>query len=308
MTAIEVDGLVVRYGTLTAVDRVSFSVASGEVVTLLGPNGAGKTSTVETLEGYRRPTAGRVRVLGSDPVSDRDTLVPHIGVMPQTGGVYPGIRCVEMLRLYAGFHAEAEDPMDLLDQVGLTAEARRFWRTLSGGQQQRLSLALSLVGRPRVVFLDEPTSGVDLTGRRLVRRLVRRLADSGVAVLLTTHDLAEAERIADRVVILDRGRVIAQGALGELAARSGAHQLRFGAAGGLDVDPLGEALGAEVVEESPGEYRIGLQPTPDNIAAVTAWLAERDIQLDDLRAGRHHLEDIFTALTGTDDTGELRGD
>lgn len=297
MAHIEVDGLVVRYGNLTAVDQVSFTVHGGEVLTLLGPNGAGKTSTVETLEGYRRPDRGRVRVLGLDPVDDRDALVPRIGVMPQSGGVYPGIRGVEMLELYAGFHRQPEDPGRLLERVGLTGRAQDTWRTLSGGEQQRLSLALALVGRPEVVFLDEPTAGVDLTGRHLVRNLVRDLAERGVAVLLTTHDLAEAERVADRVVILDRGRLIAGGSLAELAATGGARHIRFGAPAGLDVAAMSAGLGVPVVEERRGEYRVETEPSPSDIAAVTAWLAAHDVQLSDLRAGRHHLEDIFDALT-----------
>lgn len=301
MAEIEVEGLVVRYGDFTAVDRIDFTVGAGEVLTLLGPNGAGKTSTVEVLEGYRRPSAGRVRVLGLDPIGDRDALTPRIGVMPQAGGVYPGIRCAEMLRLYAGFHADPADPATLLDRVGLSDAATQTWRTLSGGQQQRLSLALALIGHPQVAFLDEPTAGVDVTGRRLVRRIVRELADSGVAVLLTTHDLAEAERVADRVVIVDRGQVVAAGALADLAATEGARAIRFGAPAGLDVAALGSSLGAEVTEDPPGEYRVAMEPTPRHIAAITTWLADRDLPLTDLRAGRHRLEDIFLSLTGNDD-------
>lgn len=307
VAAIDVDGLVVRYGQLTAVNDVSFTVEPGEVVTLLGPNGAGKTSTVETLEGYRRPSAGNVRVLGLDPVDDLVALMPRIGVMPQDGGVYPGIRCDEMLRLYAGYHTNPIDPTELLERVGMADRARRVWRTMSGGEQQRLSLALALIGRPEVAFLDEPTAGVDVTGRQVVRRIVRDLADDGVAVLLTTHDLAEAERIADRVVIIDHGTVVAAGALAELTATRADGQIRFGAPAGLDTDALAVAVGGPVREESPGEYRVDVDPSPKNVAAITAWLADRDLPLADLRAGRHHLEDLFLALTGTEDEPPNQG-
>ncbi|MBS1849018.1 MAG: ABC transporter ATP-binding protein [Actinobacteria bacterium] len=296
----DVDALVVRYGDITAVDGVGFTVESGEVVTLLGPNGAGKTSTIEILEGYRRPDEGSVSVLGLDPIVDRVRLAPRIGVMPQVGGVYPGIRCIEMLRLYAGFHTSPADPEELLERVGLVDRARSMWRHLSGGEQQRLSLALALIGHPQVAFLDEPTAGVDVTGRRLVRQVVRDLAESGVAVLLTTHDLAEAEKVADRVVIVDHGNLVAAGPLAELAATSGARQIRFGAPSGLDAAGLGSVLGATVIEESPGEYRVDVEPTPTAIATLTSWLAERDLPLADLRAGRHRLEDIFLTLTGND--------
>ncbi len=303
MTAINVDHLTVTYGDIIAVRNVSFDVKLGEVVTLLGPNGAGKTSTVETLEGYRAPNAGSVRVLGHDPATERDVLAPLVGVMPQVGGVYPGIRCIEMLKLYAGFHVGSNDPMELLERVGLAKRATSMWRQLSGGEQQRLSLALALIGHPQVAFLDEPTAGVDVSGRQLVRRVVRELADAGVAVLLTTHDLAEAEHVADRVVIIDHGQVIATGSPSDLAAGATTNEIRFGAPGGLDVQSLGGTLGAVVREVSPGEYLVEAEPSPTTVAAITTWLAERDLPLADLRAGRHRLEDVFLALTSeTTDT------
>ncbi len=302
MGAIDVDELVVRYGQLTAVDRVTFSVDQGEVVALLGPNGAGKTSTVETLEGFRRPSAGSVRVVGLDPSADHDALTPAIGVMLQEGGVYPGIRAIEILRLYAAFFTNPAAPDELLSRVGLAHRRNSLWRQLSGGEQQRLSLALALVGRPQVAFLDEPTAGIDVTGRQLVRQVVRDLAADGVAVLITTHDLAEAEKAADRVVIIDRGRVVGAGTPSELMSSSDASDIRFGAPAGLDTAALGKVLAASVDEVTPGEYRVGAAPTPTNIATITAWLAERELPLADLRAGRQRLEDVFLSLTQV--TGE----
>ena len=300
---VEVDGLVVRYGDTTAVDGTSFRVDAGEVVALLGPNGAGKTTTVETLEGYRRPAAGRVRVLGLDPVADAAALRPRVGVMLQSGGIYPGIRPDEALRLFAAYYDSPADPEALLDRVGLRAVARSTWRRLSGGEQQRLSLALALVGRPEVAFLDEPTAGVDPGGRQVVRRLIAELRDQGVAVLLTTHELEEAERSADRVVIVDHGRVVAAGTPAELMASDG-EEIRFGAPPRLDTAALAGALGATVSEVSPGEYLVVAAPRPTTVAALTAWLAEHDLPLADLRAGRHTLEDVFLRLTaGTEGSG-----
>ena len=303
MSAIEVNRLTITYGNNRAVDRLSFTGELGEVLALLGPNGAGKTSTVEALEGYRRPAEGSVRVLGLDPIADHARLTPQIGVMLQSGGVYPSIRPLEALQLYASFYACPDDPTALLDRVGLTHVRRSTWRQLSGGEQQRLSLALALVGRPRVAFLDEPTAGVDVQGRQLIRQLVRELAHEGVCVVLTTHDLDEAERVADRVVIIDRGRLIKSGTPNELMSAGGSREIRFGAPPGLDTAALGKEMIAAVEEVSPGEYRVAIDPSPANIAALTNWLAEKDLPLADLRAGRQRLEDVFLRMTQI--TGEV---
>jgi ABC-2 type transport system ATP-binding protein len=297
--AVEVSGLTIRYGDHVAIDGLSFVARQGEITALLGPNGAGKTSTVETLEGYRRATAGTVRVLGLDPWTQHAQLVGRIGVMLQTGGVYTGIRPPEVLRLFASYYDDPADPDELLDRVGLADRRRSTWRSMSGGEQQRLSLALALVGRPRVAFLDEPTAGIDPAGRQLIRRIVAGLRDEGVAVLLTTHDLDEAEKLADRVVIIDHGHLLADATPSELMAGGQGDELHFGAPGGLDTAALGARLGAAVTEDSPGEYRVAAAPTPATVAALTAWLAEHDQPLADLRAGRQSLEDVFLRLTRT---------
>jgi ABC-2 type transport system ATP-binding protein len=297
--AIVVSGLVVRYpGGVTAVDDLTLSAERGEVLALLGPNGAGKTTTVETLEGYRSPTSGVVRVLDLDPVRDHARLTPRIGVMLQKGGVYPGIRPGEALRLFAAFYDSPEDPAALLDRLGLAAVARTPWRRLSGGEQQRLSLALALVGRPEVAFLDEPTAGVDVAGRQVIREVVGELRQRGTCVLLATHELDEAERVADRVVIVDHGRLLAEGTPAELMSATERESIDFGARPGLDVSALGLALGATVVEVRAGRYSVAARPSPAMVAALTAWLAEHDLALGDLRAGRQSLEDVFLRLTG----------
>ncbi|CAN5742146.1 ABC transporter ATP-binding protein [soil metagenome] len=304
--AVSVAGLVVRYGAVTAVDGVSFTAEAGQVLALLGPNGAGKTTTVETLEGYRRPHAGTVSVLGLDPVADHAALTPRIGVMLQQGGIYPGIRPREALSLFASFYAHPEDPGELVQRMGLASVADSTWRRLSGGEQQRLSLALAVVGRPEVAFLDEPTAGVDPGGRQVVRRVIRDLAAAGAAVVLTTHELDEAARLADQVVIVDRGRVVAAGAPAELTAAGPGDEIRFGAPPGIDLGALGAALGARVTEETTGEYRVASAPTPAAVAALTAWLAKHDLPLADLRAGRQTLEDVFLRLTGPDQRADPR--
>ena len=302
MAVIEVNELVVAYGQLRAVDGVSFSAEAGEVLALLGPNGAGKTTTVETLEGYRRPQTGHVRVLGLDPSADHDALISRVGVMLQSGGVYPGIRPLEVLELFASYYDDPEDPAFVLERVGLSHRRSTTWRRLSGGEQQRLSPALALVGKPEVAFLDEPTSGIDVSGRQVIRELIEELRQTSVTVVVTTHDLEEAERLADRIVIIDRGKVVASGTPAELMRASEDEEIRFGAPPRLDTAGLGRALNAFVDEISVGEYKVALPPTPSNVAALTAWLAEHDLPLLDLRAGRQRLEDVFLRLTAI--TGE----
>jgi ABC-2 type transport system ATP-binding protein len=300
MAAVEVEELTVRYGDVVAVDGVSFTAAAGRITAVLGPNGAGKTSTIEVLEGYRRPAAGRTSVIGLDPQRDHATLTRRVGVMLQAGGVGPGVRVGEALRHAAALYEDALAPAELLERVGLTGLERRTWRQLSGGEQRRLALALALVGRPQVAFLDEPSSGVDPVGRLAIREVVAGLRDDGVTVVLTTHDLDEAERLADDVVILDHGRVIAAGSVEGLRTAPTA-EVRFSAPAGLAVTDLATALGASVREVGSGEYVVAADGTPALVAALTAWLAERDLPLADLRAGRQRLEDVFLRLVQPDD-------
>jgi ABC-2 type transport system ATP-binding protein len=299
MSAIEVEDLTVTYGRVVAVDGLSFRAEAGEVTCVLGPNGAGKTSTIESLEGLRRPARGRLSVIGLDPRADHRSLVERIGVMLQEGGVHPGVRTLEVLRHGATLYAESLRPEDLIERLGLAGLERRTYRQLSGGEQRRLALALALVGRPQVAFLDEPTTGVDARGRQVIRQVIADLRSEGVTVLLTTHDLDEAERLADRVVIIDSARLVAEGPLDAIMRGPGTGDIvRFAAPPGIDTTALAERLGgATVAETAPGEYLVATAPTPATIAALTAWLAERDVPLADLRAGRQRLEDVFLRLT-----------
>jgi ABC-2 type transport system ATP-binding protein len=298
--------LVVRYPATTAVDGLSFTVGAGEVVALLGPNGAGKTSTLETLMGYRRPSGGAVRIGDLDPVADHALLVRRVGVMLQRGGIYPVLGPRRALQLFAAYYDDPLDPDELLDVLALRQVARTPWRHLSGGEQQRLSLALAVIGRPDVLFLDEPTAGVDPEGRQVVRRIIEEAGQRGACVLLSTHELPEAERLADRVVIVHHGRLAAQGSPAELARAVGDDEITFAGPAGLDVTSLSGALGSLVVERSPGRYAVAAAPSPGLTARLARWLAERDATLTDLRSSRS-LEEAYLQLVGADATGDAVG-
>ena len=303
--AVMVDGLTKSYGSHLAVDGLSFSVERGEVFGLLGPNGAGKTTTVETLEGYRKPDAGSVAVLDLDPLRDRRKLTPRIGVMLQEGGLYPGIRPLEALRLFAAYYEHHESPDSLLDLVGLRPVAGKLVRRLSGGQKQRLSLALALVGRPEVVFLDEPTAGMDPHARQTTWEVITGLKDRGATVILTTHAMDEAERLCDRVAIIDGGHLVALGTPGDLTRSAGGGETLFTAAPALDTADLAGALHlspAAVVESKPGEYVVHAAPSPELVAALTAWLRDHGVALGDLRAGKRTLEEVFLQVTSEPST------
>jgi ABC-2 type transport system ATP-binding protein len=300
MAAVDVESLTVTYGAVTAVDDLSFRAGAGAVTCVLGPNGAGKTSTIEALEGLRRPTAGRLSVVGLDPAADHAALSARIGVMLQEGGIHPAVRVREALRHAAALYSDPLDPEALIVRLGLSGLEARPYRRLSGGEQRRVALALALVGRPQVAFLDEPTAGVDPAGRQVIRHVVADLRSEGVTVLLTTHDLDEAERVADHVVIVVGGRLVAQGSVEDLTrSPAGEQRVRFRAPAGLDRRSLADHLGgAEVTEDAPGEYAVGAAPDPRTVARITAWLADHDLPLADLRAGRQRLEDVYLRLTG----------
>jgi len=297
--ALVVDGLVRRFGSLRAVDGLSMTLPRGTLMALLGPNGAGKTSTLDVCTGFARPDSGTVRVLGLDPWKQSRSLRPRIGVMLQAGGAHAAARVGEMLSVIARCSARPLDPAWLLDTLGLSDAVRTPVRRLSGGQLQRLSLAMALVGRPELLFLDEPTAGMDPQARHLVWDLLRSVRRDGVSVLLTTHLLDEAELLADRVVIIDHGRVVAEGAPAELIGNALA-QLRFTAVAGLDVDLLCSALphGYSATEVSPGRYLVEGDIAPATVATVTSFCARVGVMPVDVQVGHRTLDEVYLELTG----------
>ncbi len=313
---ISVRGLRKQYGELTVLDGLDLEVRRGELLALLGPNGAGKTTTVEILEGYRRPDAGEVRVLGLDPRRDGAALRPRMGIMLQQGGVTPQGRPRELVRLHARLFAHPADPDGLLELLGLTEAASRRYKLLSGGEKQRLALALALVGRPELLILDEPTAGMDPAAKVGVRSLIADLRAAGRTILLTTHELADVERLADRVVVIDRGRVVAAGSPAELVAGS-APTLRFrialpgDRARGLDPSDaaaLGSALGGTLEADGvAGHYRlVGRAPDPGTVAALAQWCAARRLLLAELRTTGGTLEERFLELISGEPPNEGR--
>ncbi len=300
MAAIEVEGLTKRYGGRVVVSGLSFRVDRGETFALLGPNGAGKTTTVEIIEGYRRPDGGSVRVLGADPARAGRDHRASVGLMLQGGGgVDPRMTAGEVLRLHGRFHALPRDADKLLEVVGLVgAAARTRYRRMSGGERQRLGLALALVGRPALVALDEPTAGMDVEARAATRALIGRVRDEGVTVLLTSHDLGDVEKVADRIAIIDRGRLVALGTPSELAGSSTSVRFRLDA-------PLSQSAVADlsarvspVVVEGGARYRLdGGVASPVLLASLAGWCQARGVLIVELRVGGS-LEERYLELTG----------
>ena len=293
--------MVKRYGPVTAVDGLTLTAGAGQVTAVLGPNGAGKTTTIEVCEGYRGIDSGTVRILGLDPMRAAAALRPRVGVMLQSGGIPPAVPALEYLKTLSRFHVKPHEPAWLLDIVGLSGLAKTPYKRLSGGQQQRLSLVAAVIGRPELVFLDEPTAGLDPQARHATWDLVSALRHDGVGVVLTTHFMDEAERLADHVVIIDHGRAVAAGSPGQLTGSAG--QLRFRAEPGLDTDSLLAALppGSAAKESPSGHYLIEVDDgviQPALLAAVTAWCADRSVLPSSLRIESRTLEDVFLELTG----------
>jgi ABC-2 type transport system ATP-binding protein len=278
-------------------------VPTGEVFALLGPNGAGKTTTVEILEGYRQADTGSVRVLGLDPRRDAARLKQRVGLMLQQGGIYPGLTAAEVLRLFAAFYDQPASPEALLEQVGLTAVRQTRFRRLSGGQQRRLALAVALVGRPDVVFLDEPTAGMDPQARQLTWGIIRGLKERGATVVLTTHLMDEAQRLADRIAIIDHGALLALGTPQQLLQRrSGAStSLRLSLPSPVSQGAVAALPGVDQVHmDGPAVYRIDTADPAAVAATLTVWLRDQGILLEELRIGGASLEEVFLQLTGTD--------
>ena len=301
--AVAIDGLVMRYGEKVAVDGLSLEVARGSITAVLGPNGAGKTTTLETCEGFRKPHAGSVRVLGLDPVTQRRDLLPRIGVMLQSGGAWSGVRAEEMLGHIASLHANPLPVEMLVERLGLEDCGRTPYRRLSGGQQQRLGLAMAVVGRPELVFVDEPTAGMDPAARRTTWELLQELKADGVTIVLTTHYMDEAERLADQVHVIDRGRLIASGSPFELTRAKGQATIRLVVTEPFPPaapDRLRAMLGAGTVvtEINQQSLLISGAAGPSTLAIVSAWCEEYAVLPESLTLGQRTLEDVFLQLTG----------
>jgi ABC-2 type transport system ATP-binding protein len=309
-----------RYRDTLATDRLSFEVETGTITAVLGPNGAGKTTTLETCVGVRRPQRGTVRTLGLDPVRDRAGLLPRIGVMPQSGGAWSGVRAAEMLTHLSSLYAHPL-PVDLLiGRLGLQDVAGTSFRRLSGGAKQRLGLAMALIGRPELVFVDEPTAGLDPHARHEVWALLEEMRADGVTVILTTHLIDEAERLADTVHVIDSGRLIASGTPADLVLTSprrngdehAAMRMSASFSAPLPIADLRTALpgvhlrstdGREPDDATTAQAIELVGPiTPGVVAALTDFAAGLDVLTVDLRVddGRRTLEDVFLDLTGSE--------
>ncbi len=296
MAVIEVLGLRKAYGDVRAVDGVSLQVDAGELVALLGPNGAGKTTTVEILEGYRRADEGQVRVLGFDPATGGRRYREQIGVVLQEAGFEDEFSVRELVRLQAGFYPHPRAVDEVVAMVGLDEKSDARVKTLSGGQRRRLDLALGIVGDPAVLFLDEPTTGFDPSARRRAWDMVDRLRDLGTTILLTTHYMDEAEHLADRLVVVNRGRVVAEGTAEQLAVRAGAETIiSFQLPETVTAADL-PAVGTRVTLAGSTAEVHSAEPTSD-VHALTQWALGRGVELADLRLARPDLEDVYLELT-----------
>ena len=294
--ALELVDVVKRFGDHTAVDNVSFTVETGTIMALLGPNGAGKTTTIEMCEGFQRPDSGKISVLGMNPAAEPDKVRAQVGIMLQDSGSYSGIRVREMLELTASYSRDPLEPEWLLELFGLQNVQRTTYRRLSGGQKQRLNLAVALISRPRLVFVDEPTAGMDAQSRLLVWDLLRALRSDGVTVILTTHLMDEAQALADRVTIVDRGRVVAQGTPAELQAAT-ATTIHFETDGDVDLSQ-GEWQKLGVSATKPRSYVLHTTPRPEIVAKLAQQAAADGVLITHLDTHARSLEDAFLDITG----------
>ncbi|CAB4859315.1 MAG: ATP-binding cassette domain-containing protein [Actinobacteria bacterium] len=294
-TVLQVENLVIRYGATSAVDDISFSVTAGQVIALVGPNGAGKTSTVEVCTGLRAETSGSVTIFGRPPADAAART--RMGVMLQAGGLYPTAKPLEWLTYLAKLYPDPADPIALLTTLGIDPATKTTTRRLSGGEQQRVKLAAALLPNPALLFLDEPTAGLDPKARRELLAALGALRDLGTAIVLTTHQLGDVEEIADFVLVMVAGKIVASGTV---AALTGSADITsFRATSGIDLNALTGAVGAEfqVVEIRPGQYEVRGHASPQLLADITKWCAATGIQATEIRSGGRTLEDIVIAAT-----------
>ena len=296
---IRVRGLIKRYGDLVAVDGIDFDVAAGEVFGLLGPNGAGKTTTVEILEGLRTPDGGQATVLGVDVADGADSLKPRIGVSLQTAALYPKLTVVEVIDLFRSFYRHSRPTAELIDMLELGERRNARTKDLSGGQQQRLAVALALVNDPELVFLDEPTTGLDPAARRALWDLIRGLKAAGRAVLLTTHYMEEAEILCDHLAIMDHGHILEMGTVDELISkRFKERAVRFDATDGLDDAELAGLAAVSTVKHDDDAILLYSRDVAATVGALLALTEAHGIEPQNLGIRRATLEDVFLDLTG----------
>ena len=293
--AVTVDHLVKRYGALRAVDDVSLSIDEGEIFGIIGPNGAGKTTMVECIAGLRAPESGSISVLGLSPQRDRDRIRDFVGVQLQESALPPRLRVGEAVELFASFYANPLDPHEVLDSLGIGQIGRRPFKALSGGQKQRLSIALALVGRPRIAILDELTTGLDPEARRETWALIRGMSERGVTVILVTHYMDEAETLCDRLALINRGALAALDTPEAIAAQAAVSRVRFVPSQPVDDEALGAIPGVEAVERK--ERYVTVTGTGDLAASLINALAARGVQVSELEARRGNLDDAFIRLT-----------
>lgn len=301
MPAVDIRHLQVRHASGLAVTDLSLTAEAGQITALIGPNGAGKTSTIETCVGLRRSFSGAVTVLGTPlPVHGASAASLHskVGVMLQDGGLYATARPREMVEHLASLYDDPDDPTLLLTAVGIDAGTRTPIRRLSGGEQRRVAAAAALVGRPALVFLDEPTAGLDSSGRRAFHDLLRDRVSAGLTVVLTTHLMDDVERLADWVVVMARGRDVASGTVADLVGAE--DSVAFRGPKHLATVDLGAALpqGSRITETMPGQYRVSGPLDPPALASIAAWCAQHGIETKDLRIGARSLEDVVVELVG----------
>ena len=296
---VRVENLRKRYADVEALRGITFTIRKGEVFGLLGPNGAGKTTTIEILEGLRQPDEGSVLVCGCDPIRESVALKERIGAQLQSTVLPDKIRVEEAFRLFASFYSEAASVEMLLERFGLAEKRRSFFEHLSGGQKQRLALALALINNPELVLLDEPTVGLDAQLRRDIYALVEQFRTEGRTVLLTTHYIEEAERLCDRVAIIDRGRLVAQGTPRELIQRSGhGTRLEVRLAKPVPLETLKRLDAVHDCREADGVYFLHAQPAAQALVALIRFLESEDNTLLDLHIAQPSLEDVFVEMTG----------
>ena len=300
---LSVDNVKKTFGDVTAVDGASFAAKEGTVLALLGPNGAGKTTTIEMCEGFTRPTSGTITVLGENPATHPQRVRDRIGIMLQGGGSYSGVKVREMLKLSASYNANPHDPEWLMALLGLEGVANTTYRRLSGGQKQRLSLALALIGRPELVFLDEPTAGMDAQSRNAVWDIVSALKRDGTTIVLTTHLMDEAESLADDIVIMDHGKVVAEGSPADLTSGSFEQQITFGTAQPLDLEKLKQhvalcQIDTAVAQVRPMRYVVNGSVSPELVACITEEALRQSVLIRDMQVSHMALEEVFLNITG----------